>query len=144
MTLFVVVLAAALLALAGLVIDGGYVLAARQEAGSVAEQAARAGAGAISRESLRGNGPLHVDPAAATRAAQSYLATTGHDGQVTVTGDTVTVTVHIVRKTAILSAIGIESLSSTSTATARGLTGINRPETTAATNDRHSFQEVTP
>jgi Flp pilus assembly protein TadG len=144
-TLFVVVLTAALLAMAGLVIDGGYALAARQEAGSVAEQAARAGADAISRESLNGNGPLHVDPAAATRAAQQYLATTGHDGQVRVAGDSVTVTVRISRKTAILSVVGIDDLSSTSTATARGLTGIDRPEPAGdAPNDRNTIQEVSP
>lgn len=130
-TLFVVVLAAALLAMAGLVIDGGYALAARQEASSVAEQAARAGADAISQASLHSRGPLHLDPAAARRAAESYLATTGHEGQTTVAGDAVTVTVRITRPTAILSAIGIADLSSTATATASGITGIDRPEADA-------------
>ncbi|MGQ0631597.1 MAG: TadE/TadG family type IV pilus assembly protein [Sporichthyaceae bacterium] len=130
-TLFVVVLSTALLAMAGLVIDGGYALAARQEASSVAEQAARAGADALSPSSLHSSGPLRLDPAAARRAAESYLATTGHDGQTSVAGDAVTVTVRITRPTAILSAIGIEDLSSSATATARGLTGIDRPNASA-------------
>ena len=122
-------LTAALLAMAGLVIDGGYALAARQEAAADAEQAARAGADAISRDSLRGGGPLHVDPAAATAAAHAlprrHAATTG---SASVAGDAVTVTVRITRTTAILSAVGIDTLSATATATARGLTGIDRPE----------------
>jgi Flp pilus assembly protein TadG len=127
-TLFVVVIATALLAMAGLVIDGGYALAARQEAGGTAEQAARAGADAISRDTLRSGGPVRLDPAAAIAAAQSILAATGHTGTATVQGDAVTVTVQITRRTAVLSVIGIDTVSSTSTATAVGLTGIDRPE----------------
>jgi Flp pilus assembly protein TadG len=127
-TLFVVVIAAALLAMAGLVVDGGYALAARQEASTVAEQAARAGADALAPASLRGSGPLYLDPAGARRVAETYLATTGHAGQASVAGDSVTVTVKITRRTAILSAVGIAQLSATATATARGLTGIDRPD----------------
>lgn len=129
-TAFVVVITAALLAMAGLVIDGGYALAARQEASTVAEQAARAGADALAPASLRGSGPLRLDPSAARRAAETYLASTGHEGQTTVTGDAVTVTVNITRKTAILSAIGVAQLSSTASATARGITGLDRPDPT--------------
>ena len=127
-TLFVVVIAVALLAMAGLVIDGGYALAARQEAGGTAEQAARAGADAISRDALRAGGPVQLDPAAAIVAAQGYLAATGHTGTAAVQGDAVTVTVRITRPTAVLSAIGIDTVSSTATATAVGITGIDRPE----------------
>ena len=127
-TAFVVVITAALLAMAGLVIDGGYALAARQEASTVAEQAARAGADALAPASIHSNGPLRLDPAAARRAAEAYLARTGHEGQATVNGDAVTVSVNITRKTAILSAIGIEQLSSTANATARGITGLDSPD----------------
>ncbi|WP_367186737.1 Tad domain-containing protein, partial [Sporichthya sp.] len=45
-TPFVVVITAALLAMGGLVVDGGFALAARQDATATAEQAARAGADA--------------------------------------------------------------------------------------------------
>lgn len=127
-TLFMVVITAALLAMAGLVIDGGYALAARQEAGTVAEQAARAGADAISRDSLQTGGPVRVDPAAATAAVHRYLEAQGHDGEASVNGDAVTVTVRITRTTAILSAVGIDSLSATASATAYGLTGIDHAE----------------
>lgn len=127
-TLFVVVLAPALLAMAGLVIDGGYALAARQEAAATAEQAARAGAGALARDGLRAGDPPRLDPAAAAAAAQAYLADTGYSGTATVTGQAVTVTVRISRPTAILSAVGIDAVASTATATAVGVTGIDRPD----------------
>ena len=127
-TVFVVVLTAALLVTAGLVIDGGYALAARQEAASVAEQAARAGADALSRDSIRTGGPLRVDPAAANAAVTRYLDAGDHEGSASVAGDAVTVSVRITRRTAILSAFGIDTLTATETATARGLTGIDRPE----------------
>lgn len=127
-TPFVVVLTAALLAMAGLVIDGGYALAARQDANASAERAARAGADALSRESVLGAGPLRIDPIAARAAAERQLAAAGRTGEVTVAGDTVTVTVTITRPTAVLSAIGIDTLKATATATARGLTGIDHEE----------------
>lgn len=124
-TLFVIVLVPALLAMAGLVIDGGHALAARQEAAGVAEQAARAGADALSRDALRSPGPLRLDPSAATAAAHDYLAAVGHAGTANVSGEAVSVTVRISRPTAVLSAIGIGRVSSTATATAIGITGID-------------------
>jgi hypothetical protein len=127
-TLFVVVLTAALLAMAGLVVDGGYALAARQEAAAAAEEAARAGADAVSRDSVRAGGPLRVDPAAATAAVTRYLEARGQEGRARIAGDAVTVTVRITHPTAILSAVGIDTLTATATATARGLTGIEHPE----------------
>ena len=127
-TVFVVVIATALLAMAGLVIDGGTALAARQQARSIAEQAARAGADQIARESLRTGGAPRLDPVAATAAAHRYLDARGQVGQVAVHGEAVTVTVRITRLAAILSAVGIDTLSSTATATAHGLTGIDHPE----------------
>lgn len=135
-TPFVVVLTAALLAMAGLVIDGGYALAARQDANANAERAARAGADALSRESMLGGGPLRIDPVAAHAAADRQLVAAGRTGQVTIAGDTVTVTVTVARPTAILSAIGIDTLSATATATARGLTGIDHEEQLRADQTR--------
>jgi Flp pilus assembly protein TadG len=127
-TVFVVVLVPALLAMAGLVIDGGYALAARQEAAATAEQAARAGADALARDSLREAGPIRLNPAAATAAANDYLARSGHAGTARVEGQAVVVTVRITRPTAVLSAVGIDSVSSTATASAVGLTGIDGPD----------------
>lgn len=127
-TVFVVVLTAALLAAAGLVVDGGYLLAARQDAGSTAEQAARAGADALARDSLHTGGPLRIDAGAAHAAVAEHLAAAGRTGHAEVTADAVTVTVRVTRATAVLSAVGIDSLTATATATARGLVGIDRPE----------------
>lgn len=127
-TPFVVVITAALLAMAGLVIDGGFALAARQDATATAEQAARAGADALARDDAQRGGPLRLNPAAARAAAEGYLAATGHTGHAAVAGETVTVTVTVTRTTAILSAFGIDALTATSTASARGVTGIDREE----------------
>lgn len=127
-TPFVVVITAALLAMAGLVVDGGFALAARQDATATAEQAARAGADALARADAQRGGPLRLNPAAARAAAEGYLATNGHSGHATVAGDTVTVTVTVSRTTAILSAFGIDTLTATSTASARGISGIDREE----------------
>jgi hypothetical protein len=49
-------------------------------------------------------------------------------GEASVQGDAVTVTVRVTRTTAILSAVGIDTFSATASATAYGLTGIDRGE----------------
>jgi Flp pilus assembly protein TadG len=126
--MFVVVITMALLAMAGLVIDGGYTLAARQEAANTAEQAARIGADALSRDSLRSGGPVRIDSAAAASAARDFLAAVGHNGEVTVSGDLVTVTVRVSQRMAILSAVGVNAIAVTGRASARGLIGIDRVE----------------
>src|SRR4029077_13727983 len=61
-TVFVVGIMAALLVLAGLVVDGGDVLAARQVAMENAQAAARAGAQAISLSAYRSIGQLVLQP----------------------------------------------------------------------------------
>ncbi|WP_019873107.1 pilus assembly protein TadG-related protein [Sporichthya polymorpha] len=127
-TPFVVVLTSALLAMAGLVVDGGYALAAKQDARSAAEQAARAGADVLARDAALRGGELRLDPAAARAAAERHLTVSGREGDVRVIGQTVTVTVRITRSTAILSAVGIDTLTARATASARGLTGIDREE----------------
>lgn len=127
-TPFVVIFTAALLAMAGLVVDGGYALAARQDAAATAERAARAGADSLSTASVLSGGPLRIDPMTARAAAERQLAVAGRTGEASVSGDTVTVTVRIARSTAILSAVGINTLTATATASARGLTGIDHEE----------------
>ncbi len=122
--LFVAISAVALLAMAGLVIDGGYALADRQTAADAAEQAARAGADALSQNSLRSDGPARVNPAKARAAAERLLTQLDLAGEVSVDGATVTVTVHIVRHTTILSAVGVDQLTLTGTASARSVPGL--------------------
>lgn len=125
-SLYVVVIALGLLAMAGLVIDGGNALAAREQAADAAQQASRAGADALSPSSLRGNpAGLTATPAAAQAAADRVLAAAGVNGTVTVgvAGDSVTVTVVVHKSTTILSAVGVSDISGTATATATALSG---------------------
>jgi hypothetical protein len=90
----------------------------------LATQAARAGATALTPTSLRGSpAQLAADPATATQAAQAILTDGGATGQVTVSGDTVTVTAHLPRRTVILSAVGLTNISQTATASATALVG---------------------
>jgi len=117
---FVVFVAVALLAVAGLVIDGGYAMAARREATGQAEQAARVGADALDQASLR-SGTAEVDPQLAVLAAEDYLARVDAQATVTVEGDTVTVTVTVTQDTAVLSAVGVSSLTVSGTAAARSI-----------------------
>jgi Flp pilus assembly protein TadG len=119
-TAIVVLFAIALLSVAGLVIDGGYTLASKRAAMNHAEQAARAGADALSQAALRDGTPT-VDPAKAAAAARRYLDSVGAHGTITVTGDTVSVTVADQHDTAILSAVGVSSISVRATATARSI-----------------------
>lgn len=123
-SLYVVVITVGLLAMAGLVIDGGNALAAREQATDAAQQASRAGADALSPASLRASPTgLTASPAAAQAAANRVLATAGLTGTVSVAGDNVTVTVVVHKSTTILSAIGVSDISGTATATATALHG---------------------
>jgi Flp pilus assembly protein TadG len=126
-TAFMVVIVTALVGVAGLVIDGGYGLAARQEAANVAEQAARVGADQIAVDSLR-TGPVRLDQLAARAAVGQYLAALGHAGTVTTDRTTVTVTVTVTRPTAILGIVGVHALTVTANASARSLDGIRAEE----------------
>jgi Flp pilus assembly protein TadG len=115
----------ALMVLAGLVIDGGAAIAARARAADLAEQAARAGADALVPASLRGLSPaeMRIDPAGAQAAADRVLGLGGATGVVSVAGLDVSVTAHVPRRAAVLSAVGIDDLTGTATATATVLYG---------------------
>lgn len=76
--LFVAIFAPAMIFLAGLVIDGGAAIEARQRAADIAEQAARAGAGQCDVAVLRSRGVCRVvSDAAARSAAAPFLADNG-------------------------------------------------------------------
>lgn len=119
-TLFVAITAVALLAVGGMVIDGGDALAGRREAMTDAEQAARVGADALNNGAMR-VGVFRVDPAAAVNAAEGYLHSVGAHGTVRVNGAEVTVTVTRDQPTTILSAIGITHMPVSSSATATAI-----------------------
>lgn len=116
-TIIVVWLIVPLLAVAGLVIDGGYALGAKRAAMGEAEAAARIGADALDRGALRA-GDVEVRSGQATMAAQAYLSSVGASGTVSVAGGEVTVTVTKRQKTAILSAVGVTKIPVSSTARA--------------------------
>jgi Flp pilus assembly protein TadG len=123
-SLYVVVITVGVLAMAGLVIDGGNALAAREQATDAAQQAARAGADALSPESLRGSPTgLTASPTAAQAAADRVLDTAGVTGTVTVDGANVTVTVVVRKETTILSAFGVGPIEGKATSTATALHG---------------------
>jgi Flp pilus assembly protein TadG len=109
-TVFVVGFMLALLLVAGLVIDGGNVLAARQAAANVAESAARAGAQGINVTAARTSRGVELDPAAAEARAQSYLTQTGYRGTASVQGDEVLVEVTITQRTFLLGLAGVTSI----------------------------------
>jgi Flp pilus assembly protein TadG len=128
--LMLAVLFVALLALAGIVIDGGAKLDAAENATAVAQEAARAGAGMVDQSAAYSAGSYTVGPSQAVAAARAYLASAGYRGTVTVAGsDAITVTVTVTEPTKVLSLIGIDSMTSTGTATAVLVTGVTGPGT---------------
>lgn len=89
---FVAVIAIALVAVAGLVYDGGQILTAQARARDLAANAARAGAQEIDLDTLRAEQRVVLDPDRATSAAYDYLARHGATGSVEIDGSRVTVT----------------------------------------------------
>ena len=119
-TAFVVIFLAALFAFAGLVLDGGLTLAAQTHAIDEAQAAARAGAQALDTSTYRVTGTVALDPAAAVAAADAYLtAAGGTSGQVSVSGNQVSVTVHLTQRMQLLDLVGINQLTVTGTGVAR-------------------------
>jgi len=127
-TVLVAVLGFALLLMLGLVVDGGRQLIAYRRAANDAEQAARAGAGAVNPAGLR-TGIYALDSAAATAAARRYLSASQTDGRITassitVTGNTVAVALSIRRTTTFLAAVGITGVSATGRGRAQLVHGV--------------------
>ncbi|MCH8991124.1 MAG: Tad domain-containing protein [Acidobacteria bacterium] len=92
---FLAVIALAMLMAAGLAIDGGRKINALLEASHLADNAARAGAQAVDLDTLRTTGDLRLLPEEAAARVDQYLTSLGHTGEITVVGDTVTVTVSL-------------------------------------------------
>ena len=127
LTVFVASLALALLALVGLVVDGGRAVAAQSASTGVAEQAARLGAEQISVEAIR-SGTVAIDPSAAMKAAAAYLRAAGATGVVTVTGQSVGVHIQSSEPTVILGIIGVSQLRVSATASATNVHGVTRAD----------------
>ena len=122
-TAFVVLLLVALVALMGLVVDGGSAFTARQAAADEAEQAARAGAGALSVDALR-SGSLQVDPPAAVAAAEAFAEAAGHPATASVSDSVVTVYIRYRIPTEVLGIVGISTLPVSATASATDVQGV--------------------
>ena len=84
-SVFFVIITLAVLAAAGLVVDGGRKVAALGEARDTADNAARACAQILDPTATR-SGDTTLDPAEAVAAGQDFLARTGHTGTLAVSG----------------------------------------------------------
>ena len=120
-TAFVVVMTVALVMCAGLVFDGGRMVAARVVAADQAENAARVAAQQTSDS--RNGVDVALDPDAAWRAGNDYLAAHGLSGSVGVAGATVTVTVTSTTQMTMLSVIGVPPRTITVSRSAEAVTG---------------------
>jgi Flp pilus assembly protein TadG len=128
LTLLLACLMVALLALAGLVIDGGRKLNQSASAYAIAQEAARAGAGMVDRSAAYRSGTFSVDQGQALAAARAYLADAGYTGSVSSDGTRkIRVTVTISGRTLVLSLIGIDTMTSTGSAVASLVTGVTGP-----------------
>lgn len=128
MSVFVIGMSVVLFGVAGLAIDGGRVINARDRAYDVAEQAARKGADQVDVATLRASGVVVLDQGQARAAADSYVhQNSGYslDGPITTTGTTVTVPLKATLSTSLLSLVGINDLDINASATASAVTGIN-------------------
>jgi hypothetical protein len=117
-SLFVIVLAVALLAAVGLVVDGGGKIRALERADEAAREAARAGTQMLDVPAAVRGERVEVDPAAAGRAARTYLAAAGVEGTVSVSGATVTVSTRIVYRPVFLGLVGVDPMPVTGEASA--------------------------
>ncbi|MHB1711824.1 MAG: TadE/TadG family type IV pilus assembly protein [Acidimicrobiales bacterium] len=124
---FVALFAIALFALMGLVLDGGSAISAQQSAYDEAEQAARAGAGALSMGALR-SGVVAVNPQAAIADAVAYTVAAGHPGTASVANGVVTVKVEYRIPTSILGMVGIPTLPVSASASAVVVHGVTKED----------------
>ena len=128
MSVFVIGLSLVLFGVAGLAIDGGRVINAKDRAFDVAEQAARSGANQIDVPTLRKSGQVVLRPDTARTAAADYVGSySGYtlDGPIGTTATTVTVSLRATVPTTLLSLVHIDSIDIAGTATASAVTGIN-------------------
>ena len=129
LSLMVVVLFVALVALAGIVVDGGAKLTGDENAAAVAQEAARAGATSVDASRAYSTGNFVVDPQQAVSAAQGYLSAAGYRQftVVAVGAEAIRVTARTTAPTRFLSLIGIDSFTCTGAATASLVTGVTGP-----------------
>ena len=111
-----------LIVVAGLVFDGGAIIAGHREADAEAEGAARAAAQQMSAIALH-SGTVGIDQSLAQQAVNRYMAPYGHAGIAEVNGDNVTVTVRYPVSLQILSIVGFSKQTVTGTGSATAIEG---------------------
>jgi hypothetical protein len=126
-SLFMVVMAVALLAAVGLVVDGGLKVRALQRADEAAREAARAGSQMLDVPAAVRGDAVAVDSAGAARAARSYLAAAGVAGTVRVSGNVVAVSTRVDFTPVFLTFAGVGTSTVTGTASARPVSGEEVP-----------------
>jgi Flp pilus assembly protein TadG len=127
-SIFVIGMVVVLLALTGLVVDGGRAINARATVTDDAEQAARAGANEIDEGTLRASGEVVIDEGAARSAIASFVGARNYPaGSTRIAFDDreVQVTIENDVDTALLALINIDSFHVSGTATARAAIGID-------------------
>lgn len=124
---FVAIVAIAMVVVAGLVHDGGRLLAARRQVDDIAANAARIGVQALDEHSLRIGRPV-VDPVAADQAVATYLAATPATGSARIDVDTVTVDVELRVRPGLLAIAGVGPQTVSSTRQARAVRGVTGEE----------------
>jgi hypothetical protein len=126
-TVATLILAVGFLMVVSLVYFQGVKLRAGRQAGNIAEEAARAGAGQLDRDRAYSSGATAVDAFAARSQARAYLTAAGVSGTVTVSAArSVTVTVTFTQPAPGLGLIGVDSISVTRTASATLVPGVGQ------------------
>lgn len=117
-----------IVAVAGLVIDGGFLFASRRSLQSMADGAARAGAMAVDETLLREGASAEVvlEPDAARAAADDYLRRSGFQGHVGISTNSTEVRVNLQRetRTLLLSIVGVREVSVRAKANAGPRSGV--------------------
>lgn len=119
---YVAVAVLALIVVIGWVVDGGGQILAHQRATTLAQDAARVGANAVSGQVVA-TGSVAIDPTAARTAAEGYVHAAGESAVATATADTVTVTVTASYDTIFSVVLGLDTLHAEATASARLISG---------------------
>jgi hypothetical protein len=121
-TVWSVVVVGACILMIGLVLDGGVILRARNDAFTLAGAAARVGAQELEADSAA-QGEVELDPTRARSAVLAYLDANNATGAVTVTGNEVTVTVTLTADLQMLRVANDGSVEVSATATVAALKG---------------------
>jgi Flp pilus assembly protein TadG len=121
-----------LLAILGLVADGGLLFARHRELQAIADAAARAGAGQLDEATYRASSgrTAQLDPTQAREAAARHLRAAGFTGQATITADTGWVTIGLAERirTLIFNNVGFSPIQLAVHSRAEPRTGSTQPQ----------------